>query len=815
MASEAVVPSKRIGVDVSLHVPLREAMKGHVDTLGSLADPLMAGYLSAVGWLPYVACVVVISVISTVTVVVTSDMTPIGLHFYKFILSNGEWVSQKVGFRMYELCFGLGATMMGSGILFDIARWKSKAAQKVYTIFAFMLMLLGILSYTEVAPSVPIILGVVLTAVALTGVHQTFLFDRDASEFSFVCAVSLFLVSGIAYTLWILWALTPALAGRHYASDLEHLFTGDNALAGFILWASPVLLASAYLILGVFALLRGRAHSSARQDGGPASAEEVDRLYVLQELKFMLVILTIAVFFSWVASSIAAHDIGLSRTVLRLSFALYLGACVYIYFALGPERIQAALAEQEAFQMIVDFAQSDWMKGITLLIAWPLVPIYFAFEVVHQLVRNSLADGGLVDLDVEARFLTAEATRQWRRMQSWDWASVLTKSIYAGIGYFMMQVGISTGMTMFLSWFAEQVTPWPLVAVLGTLYVVGIGLFLMPPVPGLPIYLISGIVVVAKFEDAGVSFAAACVLATFFCFSIKMTANVILQKGIGEVFKRNLSVRKAVGVQTPTMKAVEWILSAKGCDPAKVSVLVGGPDWPTAVMTGILNIRLMDMLAGSVPCFFVILPVVLSAAFTLKAGEAAANPMEGKLGDAGREGLYRALSSVMITLSAVVQMGSMVLAGVYIQAVKEKYKAEFAETRQEDQEIIEAIEQDEQDSNAYQEATAWELVPTWLACVLFLGSFLANGMMMIVMFVVAFRDFRITDSINGPPLNGHPLDIVLAPGWFAIAALAASCSCLFVHSVWCTVQVRGQRARKKTVDEETPLLSKALAVKSD
>jgi hypothetical protein len=776
----------------------------------------MAGYLSAVGWVPYVACVTAIGVISIVTLVLTSDITPVGLQVYKFLLSNGEWVSQKVGFRLYELCFGIGVSMMGLAILFDVARWKSKAAQKVYIVFASTCMLLGILSYTEVAPSVPIILGVVLTCVALAGVHQTLLFDRDASEFSFVCAVSLFLVSAIAYTVWILWALTPALSGRHYASDLESLFAEGKTLAGFILWGSPVLLASAYLILGVFALLRGRAHvSAASSSGSAASAEEVDRLYVLQELKFMLIILTIAVFFSWVAASIAAHDIGLSRTVLRLSFALYLGASAYIYFALGPDRILAALSEQEAFQMIVDFAQSDWMKGITLLIAWPLVPIYFAFEVVHQLVRNNLADGGLVDLDVELRWLTAEATHQWRRMQSWDWGSVLTKSIYAGIGYFMMQVGISTGMTMFLSWLSEQVAPWPLMAVLGTLFVVGISLFLMPPVPGLPIYLISGIVVVAKFEDAGVSFLAACMLATFFCFSIKITANVILQKGVGEVFKGNLSVRKAVGVQTPTMKAVEWILSAKGCDPAKVSVLVGGPDWPTAVMTGILNIRLMDMVAGSIPCFFVILPVVLSAAFTLKAGEAAANPIEGKPGSAGREGLFRALSSVMITLSAVVQMGSMVLAGVYIQAVKEKYKAEFAETRQEDREIIEAIEQDEQDSKAYQEATAWELVPTWLACVLFAGSFLANGMMMIVMFVVAFRDFSITDSIKDPPLNGHPLDIILAPGWLAIAALAASCVCLTVHSAWCSVQVRGQRSRKRTVDEETPLLSKALAVKSD
>mmetsp|Transcript_6601 Transcript_6601/g.17662 ORF Transcript_6601/g.17662 Transcript_6601/m.17662 type:complete len:816 (-) Transcript_6601:94-2541(-) len=815
MASEAVVPSKRIGADVSLHVPLREAMKGHIDTLGSLADPLMAGYLSAVGWLPYLACLAAISVISTVTIVITSDITPVGFQVYKFLLSHGELVSQKVGFRVYELCFGVGVSMIGLGILFDAARWKSKIAQRAYTIVSFLFMLLGILSYTEVAPSVPVILGVFLTVAALTGVRQTLLSDRDPSEFSFVCAVSLFLVSAIFYTVWILWALTPALAGRHYASDLEQLFAGGNTLAGFILWASPVLLASAYLILGIFALLRGRAHVSARQSGAPMSAEEADRLYVLQELKLMLIILTIAIFFSWVAASIAAHDIGLSRTVLRLSFALYLGACTYIYFVLGPERILAAMAEQEAFQMIIDFAKSDWMKGITLLITWPLVPMYFVFEVVHQLVRNNLADGGLVDLDVELRWLTAEADLQWRRMLQWDWASVLTKSIYAGIGYFMMQVGISTGMTMFLSWMSEQVTPWPLVAVLGILFVVGITLFLMPPVPGLPIYLISGIVVVAKLEDAGVSFAAACILATFFCFSIKITANVILQKGVGEVFAGNLSVRKAVGVHTPTMKAVEWILSAKGCDPAKVSVLVGGPDWPTAVMTGILNIRVMDMVAGSAPCFFVILPVVLSAAFTLKAGEAAANPVEGRPGEAGREGLYRALSSVMITLSAVVQMGSMVLAGIYIQAVKEQYKAEFAETRQEDREIIEAIEQDEQDSKAYQEATAWELVPTWLACVLFLGSFLANGMMTIVMFVVAFRDFSITDSIKDPPLNGHSLNIILAPGWLAIAALSASGICLAVYSAWCTVQVRRQRTRKKTVDEETPLLGKALAVKSD
>ena len=52
---------------------------------------------------------------------------------------------------------------------------------------------------------------------------------------------------------------------------------------------------------------------------------------------------------------------------------------------------------------------------------------------------------------------------------------------------------------------------------------------------------------------------------------------------------------------TAGIKAIRLILEEPGLTTAKVSILVGGPDWPTSVLTGILKLPAAGMQIGTLP----------------------------------------------------------------------------------------------------------------------------------------------------------------------------------------------------------------------
>ena len=57
------------------------------------------------------------------------------------------------------------------------------------------------------------------------------------------------------------------------------------------------------------------------------------------------------------------------------------------------------------------------------------------------------------------------------------------------------------------------------------------------------------------------------------------------------------------------------IVLSKPMSVAKVSILVGGPDWPTSVMCGILHLDPVGVLLGTTPVALLILPTILAGSF--------------------------------------------------------------------------------------------------------------------------------------------------------------------------------------------------------
>ena len=128
-----------------------------------------------------------------------------------------------------------------------------------------------------------------------------------------------------------------------------------------------------------------------------------------------------------------------------------------------------------------------------------------------------------------------------------------------------------------------------------------VAMFLLPPVPGVPVYLALGIVLPAQgHETLGEQVEVhhlftLCALtkvrtgwtgSIFYSVAIglmlKLTASAMQQKLVGENLSHLVKVRQFVGINSAFIKAMRLVLEKDGFGLAKVCILIGGPDWPVS-----------------------------------------------------------------------------------------------------------------------------------------------------------------------------------------------------------------------------------------
>lgn len=153
------------------------------------------------------------------------------------------------------------------------------------------------------------------------------------------------------------------------------------------------------------------------------------------------------------------------------------------------------------------------------------------------------------------------------------------------------------------------------------------------------------------------------VYATLVGFALKLTAVALEQELIGRQFGNYVAVRSFIRINSLEMRATRRILRRPGINTAKCAILVGGPDWPTSVTTGILKLNLLQMLLGTTP----ILPLI--------AASTAAGGMQllKTKGD-----LYDSITVIVTFLSFLAQTASTLLAMYFIERTSTQYAAELA-----------------------------------------------------------------------------------------------------------------------------------------
>lgn len=697
------------------------------------------------------------------------------------------------GLHISTVAFSLGVALLLLAYLNDLMYWRRCYSLWVrsYAAVAGLVFLVGLMYMSLQFPSILPLLGASLIAFSARTI-RTGIFYHDEEAAILGNSLALICLALLLFVSWCTWAMV-AERGLRDSFDSESTFIE--------VW-SPFLISAVCSVMSLFGWMR--CNYQARQSVASRRA-----LMLPPQLKVAVAVIVAILIVMWVGAELAFQAPVLSSIVARFAVVVLGGVFLYILdwwrTACGSfdlqKTFQAASEGSGALQNFGALLMSDWMKGLFVLLFGPLLPLFVPVEAVHQFMRTLMQRCGFLDgfTDPDTqRWVTREASDLWATVTSWDLASVLSKAIYVGIAYISLQVGVNQVIVIFLAWFNETVAGWTKFAAFTVLWVVEISLFLFPPVSGIPLYLIAGLVIIAKLKAESYGLWLTILASTLYCWALKLTATALEQKCIGEPFSNSIAVKKFIGTHTSFMKAIRFILSMKRLSMAKVAVLCGGPDWPTSVITGILGLPLGPMLFGTLPVVVLIFPVCVAAALRLEVRDEDEGPASGQLNDRNR--WFSQAATIVLAVAAIMQCLASLLAAYFAQLVMDDFEVHVASRgsswQQDPQEVqvLDAVAAEERAAQEMKERVRWAVQPCIVRASLLLGTLLASTSFYLVInpVVQAFAKVDITDKVS-------KLDRMVYPaGWCAIGSLCGCIFCLSVFEAWkglCSVSPNMARSR--------------------
>lgn len=558
----------------------------------------------------------------------------------------------------------------------------------------------------------------------------------------------------------------------------------DKCANMFIVWSGPFLVSLGLFFLSFFATFL-KATGTIEQE-----------VIKFGKLWFFLL------FVMWIAASLAGAGAGVSVTLAALTLSAFIASAILLASSFNHiergERFNQVLSSLlEKYRAYLNIA-----KGLVVVTSSPIFIVYLALSFVNQTIRNfkcpctrnvKTTTESLRDV-MGAGHLTVEARRLIREIKSWDMVDVLTYANYWGMGFIVFAVLAPKFTTLFLSWIIEKALDMSIPVVTGILLGIGVVMFLLPPVPGAPIYLTFGIVIVPVGREVlGLTYSI--VYAMGVSLLLKLFATFLQQKMIGGLLQNSTGVRKMVGINTGLMRAFKLVLAEPGFSSAKICILCGGPDWPTSVLCGIMGLPLAPILVGTLPVVALIVPTVLAGSFTYMSSLT--------LPDGTPEFAWAGTAkAVSMAVAALVLFGFMLFAAYYVEVTMREREDEVAQIPI-DEEVKKLDDESELSNEAYKEVTQWHLVPSFAKFILILSVVSMIGSCYVVQLFQedAFISYQLTDTIDGR-LNGDWLNLILPLGYAALAAFAASIFFFWIFLCWAKRKAKMRYEEKKNPTTE-------------
>lgn len=543
-----------------------------------------------------------------------------------------------------------------------------------------------------------------------------------------------------------------------------------NAL---ILWAGPLMASMVLFFLSFFCtFLKG---NDAEQD-------------IINFGKLWLFLL----FTVWITASLAGMGAGISTLLISMTLASFVGAIFFVAMTRTKDE-----SKEAAWDLWARFEEKcggylNIGRGIFLVFCSPLLMVYFAMAVVNQAVRKiGLPCSKVIKSDAErADFLTKRARAQINDIRTWERTKVLIYGVYVGLTYMIMSVVITKFTYLLLTVLVEAVRELKLWIVTLILIAFGLTFFLNPFLPGPPVYMTNGLILFVTGAKV-MGEAGALIYGVVLSVIVKLMACAMQQKGIGENLANFVAVRKIVGINSGLIKASKIILSKPGISVDKVSILVGGPDWPTSVLCGILHLDLLPILIGTLPVVVICAPTSLMGAFLYMGDQK--DEETGNL-------LYpyaSSLSAVATAISALVMMAAPVMAAYYLEQTMTE-RAKEIEAMPNDKEVQDLEEAEEAYNKCYDNVTKWAVLPVWARFMLYTAFFLMVASVYIVLLFAktTFAPYTLTSTIE-KDLDGEWTNLVMVNGWISIALFMTSWGMVIVFGQWAGAKAKAALAESQ------------------
>ncbi|KAL7553154.1 hypothetical protein ACHAWF_018056 [Thalassiosira exigua] len=706
--------------------------------------------------------------------------------------------------------------------IFDIDEWNSRVGNVFRFLFVtaiFSLFVILVVLKSNELPFGIINLYAVLLPLWLILIGALFYKSRDTRTFVSWTSGPLLLVMGLVLVSWLVWVFLnhdnewnsvtrikaavntgcepnfeeypncfsedgsgdtcfyldhsgkwPTLA---FPENCDHacLNVYEDCSNGLILWVGPLLISLSMLFLSFFCTFL-RTKGAIEQD-------------IVRFGKLWFFVL----FIMWAISSLSGAAGGVTSSLSSLTVANLVGGSIFLGAIFTKEdRKQSKQAMLAGIKEKYGNDNLNVVRGLFIVTCSPFLFAYFTLSAINQLVRrigiNPCAQPSCAasDSDQNAGIVTVRAKKHITKMRSWDRVKVLTYAIYWGIAYMILQVLVANLTVVFLSYMIETTAGFGIGAVTAIMAAVGVTMFLLPPVPGVPVYLTLGIVLAAQGNQI-FGWTGSILYATGIGVILKLFSSALQQKLIGENLSHFVPVRQFVGVNSKLMKAMRLVLGKGGLSVPKVAILIGGPDWPTSVLCGIMRISICQIMLGTTPIVFLIFPTCLTGALLY---------MASLRTDTGNPFFpwARTASTLTASATALVQFSSMIVAAYYLEQTAEK-RADEVKAIDDDKEVKEADIKEEQVRKCYETVTQWNVLPLLPKLTLISSlTFITASCYMVQFFsTMCFAEHSLTDSVY-ENLGGNVANLFLPLGWAAVALFGLSVILLSMFSRWGNVSTQ-------------------------
>mmetsp|Transcript_27159 Transcript_27159/g.63152 ORF Transcript_27159/g.63152 Transcript_27159/m.63152 type:complete len:1050 (+) Transcript_27159:114-3263(+) len=632
--------------------------------------------------------------------------------------------------------------------------------------------------------------------------------EEDVGIFYRSVLAAFSVTSLLALGIWIVWAINDGQALDEL--DESHLTNRDRQVL-WILWCTPLVVAICNFVFALFAALRVAMHN-VYMDTVPddSAGNDLEAKYQKAIKHVATVVKTIGCFlivtlgFLYVGAQLLYTDNEIASMIISLLGALFIIFIIFTYLAFNRVVMATSkwLSELPVWRTVESVMKSDWFRALVvclLLVPTPaLLTLAFATQCTRRcrgIYKNypCLKEAAISNEqeDPETLILTPRVNNVLRKIRVWNRLGVIAKC-YVLCGIFFAYIACPIPLNISLSWMKEALSDVDFGIIMVLTFFIGVSAFLLPPVPGMTIYIFGGLMLSSTCpiggRDSDTAFWVGAVINIGLGWFLKLAACAIQQVCIGGMLGKSLWVRQTIGVHKVSVRCIEKELQRPGLPLGKVAILCGGPDWPTSVLAGILGLSLFQCELGTLPIILFVAPCSLTGSFYLKKGTTE---------------VWTRSANIMILTSVMVNLVLWAIAAWAIQNQLERNYDELTRPRPENVHLAWLDYKQEQIQSSA--SVTWAQVPGLLK-VMYAGCAAVQILLCVAFqfqYSLFFKSFEVSDPIDS--LNSWE-DVITMMGVAAIGVFAGCWIGAVVFGQWKKRMTRDDKRKveEKLAQEEEP-----------